>query len=146
MFWLVVDTELEEGPLLVVLVVIVGQVAVVQESKGLAVHQRTALRRHLSAQNTVTASAVLTRLVEQLVVQVWEQVEGVVDLMTRAHAAAQPTALMTPRCAVSMDIVSVLLTRLEALPVDLGLVGANSIRQGCQLREEQVDTAKVGHR
>merc|ERR1711971_1070679 len=118
MLWLVVvGTELEEGLLLVVL--IVGQAAVVQESKGLAVHQRTALQRHLSAQNMVTASAVLTRLVEQPVVQVLELVEGVVDLMTRAHAAAQPTALMSRRCAVSMDIVSVLLTRLEALPADL---------------------------
>merc|ERR1719234_1435135 len=67
----------------------------------------------------VTASAVLIRLVVQLVVQVWEQVEGVVDPMIRAHAAAQPTALMTRRCAVSMDIVSVLLTRLEALRADL---------------------------
>ena len=32
-----------------------------QESKGLAVHQRTALRRHPSAQNMASASAVLIR-------------------------------------------------------------------------------------
>jgi len=114
--------EQEEGLLLVlvVLILIVGQAAVGQESKGLAVHQQTALRRHPSARNMATVSAVRISLVEQLVVPVWELVEGVVDLMTRARAAAQLTALMTRRCAVSMDIVSVLLTRLEALHADLG--------------------------
>jgi len=69
MFWLVVvGMEQKEGLLLVV--VIAGHAAVVQESKGLAVHQQTVLRGHLSAQNMVTASAVLIRLVEQPVVQV----------------------------------------------------------------------------
>jgi len=62
--------EQEEGLLLVVLVLIVVQAAVVQESKGLAVHQRTALRRHPSARNMATVSAVRIRLVEQPVVQV----------------------------------------------------------------------------
>jgi len=138
----VVGTELEEGLLLVV----VGQAAVGQESKGLAVPQRTALQRHPSVQNMVTASVVLIRLVEQLAVQVWGQVEGVVDLMIRAPVAAQQTALMTRRCAASMDIANALLTRLEALPADLALVVVNSIRQGCQLREEQGDTVKEGHR
>jgi len=139
----VVDTELEEGRLLVV----VGQAAVGQESKGLAVHQRTALRRHPSAQNMATASVVLIRLAVLLVVQGWELVEEDVDPMTRAPVAAQQTALMMRRCAASMDIASVLLTRLEALPVDLGLVVPNSIRQGHhQLREEQVDTIKEEHR
>jgi len=139
----VVDTELEEGRLLVV----VGQAAVGQESKGLAVHQRTALRRHPSAQNMASASAVLIRLAVLLVVQGWELVEEDVDPMTRAPVAAQQTALMMRRCAASMDIASVLLTRLEALPVDLGLVVPNSIRQGHhQLREEQVDTIKEEHR
>jgi len=139
----VVGTELEEGHLLVV----VGQAAVGQESKGLAVPQRTALRRHPSAQNMASASAVLIRLAVLLVVQGWELVEEDVDPMTRAPVAAQQTALMMRRCAVSMDIASVLLTRLEALPVDLGLVVPNSIRQGHhQLREEQVDTIKEEHR
>jgi len=138
----VVDTELEEGLLLVV----VGQAAVGQESKGLAVPRRTALRRHQYAQNMATASAVLIRLAVLLVVQGWELVEEDVDPMTRAPVAAQQTALMMRRCAVSMDIANALLTRLEALPVDLGLVVVNSIRQRCQLREEQVDTIKEEHR
>jgi len=67
MFWLVLGMEQEEGLLLVV---IVGQAAVDQEIKGLAVRQRTALRRHPYARNTVTASAVLIRLVVLPVVQV----------------------------------------------------------------------------
>jgi len=138
----VVDTELEEGLLLVV----VGQAAVGQESKGLAVPRRTALRRHQYAQNMATASAVLIRLAVLLVVQGWELVEEDVDPMTRAPVAAQQTALMMRRCAVSMDIANALLTRLEALRVDLGLVAVNSIRQGHRLREEQVDTVKEGHK
>jgi len=94
-----------------------------------------------------TASAVRIRLVEQLVVQEWELVEEVaVAPMTKDPAAAQPTALMRRQCAVSTDIASVHLTRLEALPVDLALVVANNIRQdhqGLHRREEQEDTAKV---
>jgi len=93
-----------------------------------------------------TASAVRIRLVEQLVVQEWELVEEVaVAPMTKDPAAAQLTALMRRQCAVSMDIASVHLTRLEALLVDLVLV-ANNIRQhhqGLRRREEQEDTAKV---
>jgi len=142
MLWLVVGTELEEGLLPLLLAVGEGEVAVVQEIKGLAVHQWTALQRHLSAQNMVTASAVRIRLGELLVVQEWELVEAAVAPMTRDPAAVQLTALTRRQSAVSMDIASVPLTRLEALPVDLVLV-ANSIRQGLCRREEQEDTAKV---
>jgi len=143
--FLLVGTELEEGLPPVVLVVAEG--AVVQESKGLAVHQWTALQRPLSARNTATVSAVRIRLAELLAVQASELVGPAVDPMTRAPAAARLTALMRRQCAVNMDTASVPLTRLEALPVDLGLVD-NSIRQGLRRREEQEDTAKEeeGHR
>jgi len=137
--FLLVGTELEEGLPPVVLVVVEG--AVVQESKGLAVHQWTALQRPLSARNTATVSAVRIRLAELLAVQASELVGPAVDPMTRAPAAARLTALMRRQCAVNMDTASVPLTRLEALPVDLGLVD-NSIRQGLRRREEQEDTAK----
>jgi len=137
--FLLVGTELEEGLPPVVLVVAEG--AVVQESKGLAVHQWTALQRPLSARNTATVSAVRIRLAELLAVQASELVGPAVDPMTRAPAAARLTALMRRQCAVNMDTASVPLTRLEALPVDLGLVD-NSIRQGLRRREEQEDTAK----
>jgi len=137
--FLLVGTELEEGLPPVVLVVVEG--AVVQESKGLAVHQWTALQRPLSARNTATVNAVRIRLEELLAVQALELVEAAVDPMTRAPAAAPLTALTRHRCAVNMDTASVPLTRLEALPVDLELVD-NNIRLGLCHREEQEDTAK----
>jgi len=139
--FLLVGTELEEGLPPVVLVVAEG--AVVQESKGLAVHQWTALQRPLSARNTATVSAVRIRLAELLAVQASELVGPAVDPMTRAPAAARLTALMRRQCAVNMDTASVPLTRLEALPVDLELVDS-SIRLGPCHREEQEDTAKEG--
>jgi len=144
--FLLVGTELEEGLPPVVLVVEVEGV-VAQGSKGLAVHQWTALQRPLSARNTATVNAVRIRLAELLAVQASELVEAAVDPMTRAPAAAPLTALTRLQCAVNMDTASVPLTRLEALPVDLGLVD-NSIRQGLRRREEQEDTAKEeeGHR
>merc|ERR1719266_97301 len=114
MFWLV-GTELEEG--LPPVVLVGGEGAVAQESKGLAVHQWTALQRHLSARNTATANAVRIRLAELLAVQASELVEAAVDPMTRAPAAVHLTALTRRQCAVNMDTASVPLTRLEALPV-----------------------------
>jgi len=137
--FLLVGTELEEGLPPVVLVVVEG--AVVQESKGLAVHQWTALQRPLSARNTATVNAVRIRLEELLAVQASELVGAAVDPMIRAPAAAPLTALTRRRCAVNMDTASVPLTRLEALPVDLELVD-NNIRLGLCHREEQEDTAK----
>jgi len=137
--FLLVGTELEEGLPPVVLVVVEG--AVDQESKGLAVHQWTALQRPLSARNTAIVNAVRTRLEELPAVRALELVEAAVDPMTRAPAAAPLTALTRHRCAVNMDTASVPLTRLEALHVDLGLED-NSIRLGLCHREEQEDTAK----
>lgn len=136
-----VGTELEEGPSPAVAGLVVGEEAVAQESRGLAVHQWTALQRPLFARNTATVSAVRIRLVELLAVQVSELVGPAVDPMTRAPAAARLTALMRRQCVVNMDTASVPPTRLEALHVDLGLVD-NSIRQGLRRREEQEDTAK----
>jgi len=140
-----VGTEL--GPTPAVAWLVVGEEAVAQESRGLAVHQWTALQRPPSARNTATVSAVRIRLAELLAVQASELVGPAVDPMTRAPAAARLTALMRRQCAVNMDTASVPPTRLEALPVDLGLVD-NSIRQGLRRREEQEDTAKEeeGHR